>query len=146
MPTQAILFVHHANDMYGADIGLLHSLQGLDRKKYHPIVILPADMPPPGMLSSELERLGIEYHVFPLGILRRKYLSARAIIPLVWDLARGAAYVRTMARRRGGAMVYVNTIVAVSGALGGRLAGIPVLWHVREILAMPRLIRWGIHH
>jgi glycosyltransferase involved in cell wall biosynthesis len=145
MSTQAILFIHHANDMYGADIGLLHSLKSLDRAKYYPIVILPSDMPPPGMLSSELERLGIEYHVAPLGILRRKYLSARTILPLAVDIARGVAYVRATARARGVAMVYINTIVTVSGAIGGKLAGVPVLWHVREILAMPRPVRWAIH-
>lgn len=145
MSTQAILFIHHANDMYGADIGLLHSLKSLDREKYYPIVILPSDMPPPGMLSSELEHLGIEYHVTPLGILRRKYLSARNIIPLAMDIAKGVAYVRSTARTRGVAMVYVNTIVTVSGAIGGKLAGVPVLWHVREILAMPGPIRWVLH-
>jgi len=145
MSTQAILFIHHANDMYGADIGLLHTLKSLDREKYYPIVILPSDMPPPGMLSSELERLGIEYHVTPLGILRRKYLSPRNFIPLAVDIAKGIAYVRRTAHTRGVAMVYVNTIVTVSGAIGGNLAGIPVLWHVREILAMPRPIRWILH-
>src|ERR1700680_1440928 len=76
MPPQPILFVHHANDMYGADIGLLHSIKSLDRQKYFPIVILPSDMPT-GMLSPELDRLGVEYHFAHLGILRRKYLSAR---------------------------------------------------------------------
>jgi glycosyltransferase involved in cell wall biosynthesis len=142
---QAVLFVHHANDMYGADIGLLHSIKSLDREKYYPIVILPSDMPPPGMLSSELERLGVEYHVAPLGILRRKYLSVRSIVPLAVQLLKGIAYVRKMARSRNVALVYINTIVTVSGAIGGKLAGVPVLWHVREILAMPRPIRWVLH-
>jgi glycosyltransferase involved in cell wall biosynthesis len=145
MPAQAVLFIHHANDMYGADIGLLHSVKSLDRGKYYPIVILPSDMPPPGMLSSELERLGVEYHVLPLGILRRKYLSSRWIVRLAWDLARGIAYVHRMARSRKVALVYINTIVAVAGPIGGKLAGVPVLWHVREILAMPRLVRWALH-
>jgi glycosyltransferase involved in cell wall biosynthesis len=142
---QAILFVHHANDMYGADIGLLHTLKSLDPKKYYPIVILPSDMPPAGMLSAELDRLGVEYHIAPLGILRRKYLSARAILPLMVELWRGVAYVRATARSRGAALVYVNTIVSVSGAIGGSLAGVPVLWHVREILSMPRPVRWVLH-
>jgi len=145
MSIQAILFVHHANDMYGADIGLLHSIKSLDRNKYYPIVVLPSDMPPPGMLSSELDRLGVEYHVAPLGILRRKYLSPRTIIPLAVELVKGIAYVRSTARKRGVALVYINTIVTVSGAIGGRLAGVPVLWHIREILSMPRPIRWALH-
>src|ERR1700730_15942550 len=141
MPVQAVLFIHHANDMYGADIGLLHSLKSLDRQKYYPIVILPSDMPT-GMLSLELDRLGIERHIMPLSILRRKYLSARKIIPLVIEFLKGVAYVRSTARRRGVALVYVNTIVTVSGAIGGKLSGVPVLWHIREILSMPRPLRW----
>jgi glycosyltransferase involved in cell wall biosynthesis len=141
MPVQAILFIHHGNDMYGADIGLLHSLKSLDREKYYPIVILPSDMPT-GMLSLELDRLGIEYHIVPLGILRRKYLSVRKIIPLAIEFLRGVAYVRSTARSRGVALVYVNTIVTVSGAIGGKLSGVPVLWHVREIVSMPRPLRW----
>jgi glycosyltransferase involved in cell wall biosynthesis len=130
--------------MYGADIGLLHSVKSLDRQKYHPIVILPSDMPT-GMLSPELDRLGIEYHFAHLGILRRKYLSARAVIPLAIDLLRGAAYVRSIARSRRVALVYTNTFVTVSGAIGGKLASVPVLWHIREILSMPRPVRWLLY-
>lgn len=145
VPPRAILFVHHANDMYGADIGLLHSIQSLDRTKHYPIVILPSDMPE-GMLSSELDRCGIEYHFVPLGILRRKYFTGRSIIPLLVDLFKGSASIRSIARGRNVALVYVNTIVAVSGAIGGRLAGIPVLWHIREIVTMPRPIRWTLYN
>jgi glycosyltransferase involved in cell wall biosynthesis len=144
MAVQPILFVHHANDMYGADIGLLHSIKSLDLQKYFPIVILPSDMPT-GMLSPELDRLGVEYHFARLGILRRKYLRARTIIPLTLDLIRGVAHVRSTARTRNVALVYTNTIVTVSGAIGGRLAGVPVLWHIREILALPRFVRWVLY-
>ena len=143
MSTQAILFIHHANDMYGADIGLLHSLRSLDRSKYYPIVILPSDMPT-GLLSPELDRLGVEYHIAPLGILRRKYLSLRKIIPLAVELLRGVAYVHFTVRKRGVALVYANTFVTLSGAIGGKLAGVPVLWHIHEILSMPRLLQWAL--
>src|SRR5580658_1335538 len=141
MSPQPILFIHHANDMYGADIGLIHSIQSLDRGRYFPIVILPADMPT-GMLSPELERLGVEYHFANLGILRRKYLKPRAILRLAIELLKGIAYVRSIARDRRVALVYTNTFVTVSGAIGGKLAGVPVLWHIREILSMPRPVRW----
>jgi glycosyltransferase involved in cell wall biosynthesis len=130
--------------MYGADIGLLHSIKSLDRQRYFPIVILPSDMPT-GMLSPELERLGVEYHFAPLGILRRKYLKPRAILPLAMQLLKGIAYVRSTARDRRVALVYTNTFVTVAGAIGGTLAGVPVLWHIREILAMPRPVRWLLY-
>jgi glycosyltransferase involved in cell wall biosynthesis len=100
---------------------------------------------PTGKLSPELDRQGIEYHFAPLGILRRKYLRPRAIIPLAIDLLKGVFYIRSTARNRRVALVYVNTFVTVSGALGGKLAGVPVLWHIREILSMPRPMRWLLY-
>ena len=141
---RSILFVHHTNDMYGADIGLLHCLKSLDRDKFYPIVILPSEMPT-GMLTPELDRLGIEYQFAPLGILRKKNFTARGIVPLMIELMRGVAYVRSTARSRHATLVYVNTIVAVSGAIGGRFAGTPVLWHIREILSMQRPVRWVLY-
>ena len=141
MSIRPILFIHHANDMYGADIGLLHTIRSLDREKYFPIVILPSDMPT-GMLSPELDRLGVEYHFAQLGILRRKYLRPLNIIPLIFGMIRGILFVRSTARRRKVALVYTNTFVTVSGAVGGKLAGVPVLWHIREIVAMARPVRW----
>jgi glycosyltransferase involved in cell wall biosynthesis len=144
MSQRPILFIHHANDMYGADIGLLHTIKSLDREKYFPIVILPADMPT-GMLSPELKRLGVEFHFARLGILRRKYFKPLNVLPLAIEVLRGVVFVRSTARKRGAALVYVNTFVAVSGAIGGWLAGVPVLWHIREILAFPRTVRWILY-
>jgi glycosyltransferase involved in cell wall biosynthesis len=138
--TTTVLFVHHANDMYGADIGLLHSLSSLNREQYYPVVLLPADMVT-GPLSEELSRRNIEYHFVPLGILRRKYLRFPSIFRLGFDFARGVLSVRSLAGKKNAKLVYVNTLATVSGALGARLAGIPVFWHVREIVAMPRPIR-----
>jgi glycosyltransferase involved in cell wall biosynthesis len=138
-----VVFVHHANDMYGADIGLLHSIRSLDPDRYHPIVLLPSDMPS-GMLSDELDRLGVEYQIAPLGVLRRKYLTLRSLIPLACQFVIGVIQVRKLILDRGAQAVYVNTIVVPSGAIGGKLARVPVVWHIREILAMPRLVRWTL--
>lgn len=129
--------------MYGADISLLHSLETLDREKFCPLVLLPEDMPQ-GMLTPELERLGVEYSFVRLGILRRKYLTLRSALPFVLDFATGVTQVRSIVRRRRASVVYVNTIVAASGALGGRLAGVAVLWHVHEMLSYSRPVRWAL--
>jgi glycosyltransferase involved in cell wall biosynthesis len=40
-----------------------------------------------------------------------------------------------MARRRGIALVHTNTSVTLGGAAAARIAGIPHVWHVREIYA-----------
>jgi glycosyltransferase involved in cell wall biosynthesis len=144
MPKEAVLFIHHTNDMYGADIGLLHILKSMDREKYHPIVILPSEMLT-GMLSPELDRMDVEYHFAHLGILRKKYFNIRSAISLMVEMMRGIAYVRSTARSRHVTLVYVNTFVTLSGAIGGTLAGVPVLWHIREILSMPRPVRWMLY-
>ena len=48
-------------------------------------------------------------------------------------------------RRRKAALVYTNTIVTIAGAIGGRLAGVPVVWHVREILSVSRPVRMVLY-
>ena len=98
------------------------------------------------MLSPELDRTGVEYHFAHLGILRRKYLRPGSIFTLAIDACRcGIWFVRSTVRRRKVALVYTNTIVTISGAIGGWLAGVPVVWHVREILSVSRPVRTVLH-
>ena len=139
-----VLFVHHCNDLYGADFGLLHSIQTLDRTKYRPFVILPSDTPD-GPLAAELERLHVEFRFMPLGILRRKYLSPGGVFGMFRDMSLAVIKLALFMRKMSVRIIYVNTAVSVSGAIAGRLAGGKVVWHIREILSLPAPARRGLH-
>ena len=56
-----ILYLHAGAEMYGADKILLELVTGLDKSKFHPIVVLPND----GILKDKLIENGIEtYYIY----------------------------------------------------------------------------------
>src|SRR5699024_12499940 len=71
-----ILYLHAGAEMYGADKILLELVTGLDKSKFHPIVVLPND----GILKDKLIENGIETYVVHYPILRRKYFILKVIL------------------------------------------------------------------
>jgi glycosyltransferase involved in cell wall biosynthesis len=90
-------------------------------------------LPSAGELAEVLRAAGVEVLIRPLSVLRREFLNSRGLARLAPALARdGAALARLIGRRRI-ALVHSNTSVVLGGAAAARLAGVPHLWHVREI-------------
>jgi glycosyltransferase involved in cell wall biosynthesis len=73
--------------------------------------------------------------VRPLAVLRRSLMSPRGVSRVAASWAADAGGLGRMARRRGIALVHTNTSVTLGGAAAARIAGIPHVWHVREIYA-----------
>jgi glycosyltransferase involved in cell wall biosynthesis len=73
--------------------------------------------------------------VRPLAVLRRSLMSPRGVSRVAASCAADAGGLGRMARRRGIALVHTNTSVTLGGAAAARIAGIPHVWHVREIYA-----------
>jgi glycosyltransferase involved in cell wall biosynthesis len=96
-----------------------------------PIVVLPT----PGGLADDLEAAGVEVLIRPLSVLRRELAHPRGLASLAPALARDAATLSALARRRGVGLVHSNTSVVLGGAAVAALARIPHVWHVREIYA-----------
>jgi len=70
---------------------------GLDPARYAPLVVLPA----PGPLADDLRGAGIEVLIRPLSVLRRELVHPRGLARLAPDVARDAAALRALVRRRG---------------------------------------------
>ena len=68
-------------------------------------------------------------------MLRRSLMSPRGVSRVAASWAADAGGLGRMARRRGIALVHTNTSVTLGGAAAARIAGIPHVWHVREIYA-----------
>ncbi len=130
-----VLFVDHTATMGGGEIALLNLVRQIDRTRFVPIVMLFAD----GPLRLELDAAGVETHLVPLAgsILETKKdsLGARSLLRL-GDAARMARYLIQIARRMRELrvrIVHTNSLKAdVIGGIAGKLAGLPVLWHVRD--------------
>ena len=142
----------HTARLGGGEIALLNLVRTIDRRRFSLVVILFSD----GPLREELEKSQIETIVFPLnagivdtrkdnlggGTLLR-VLDAFLVLGFIWKLSREL-------KRQRSDIVHTNSLKAdILGGLAGRLAGIPVLWHVRDRIAddylpssVARVFRW----
>jgi glycosyltransferase involved in cell wall biosynthesis len=92
-------------------------------------------LPDHGVLAADLRALGIEVLVRPLAVMRRSLMSPNGIGRVVASWAADAGGLGRLARSRDVALVHTNTSVTLGGAAAARVAGVPHVWHVREIYA-----------
>jgi glycosyltransferase involved in cell wall biosynthesis len=130
-----VAYVDHIARLSGGELALLRTLPAvLDH--VDPIVILGED----GPLRSRLEKLGVDVRVLALNSdirdTPRGNVLSRAIRPhSALALARYVLALRSCLRSERVQLVHTNSLKsAVYGGLAGRLAGLPVLWHVRDRL------------
>jgi glycosyltransferase involved in cell wall biosynthesis len=142
---RTILFVHHSNDLYGADNILLETVKGLDRSRYTPFVLLPEDCYCEGGLAAELEKSGIRYRFLPLAIVRRRYFKPWRLPGYLLGFGGAVRSIRGVIREEKVAVVHSNTLAVVAGAVAARLSGTGHLWHVHEMLVSPRPVRKLLH-
>ncbi len=71
----------------------------------------------------------------PLAVVRRETLSPVRLSRLSAQLAADALSLRSLIRSRKVALVHSNTSVVLSGGPAAAAAGVPHVWHVREIYA-----------
>jgi glycosyltransferase involved in cell wall biosynthesis len=69
----------------------------------------------------------------PLSVIRRRLASPAGLASIAAAAARDAIALRALIRRRRVALVHSNTSVVLSGAAAAAAAGVPHVWHVREI-------------
>jgi len=115
-----ILFFSHSPDLYGAERSLLLLLEGLDRDRFDPILVVPGE----GLLEQQAADLGI-----PIRHLSRKRITpARAL--------RGrAAYfprLRRLIKKEQPDLVYVNTSAHTAPIIAAKSLALPSILHVRE--------------
>jgi glycosyltransferase involved in cell wall biosynthesis len=141
-----ILYVQLAPDLYGASRALLHLLSALDRTCYLPLVALPG----PGPLVDQLRKLGIEPLMTPhIRVLMGQVARSWRALPFGLSLIPAALGMRRVIQHSAVDLVHSNNWTMLSGALGARLAGVPHVWHIREILPnfgglKPALVRLSL--
>lgn len=126
-----ILYVQLAPDLYGSSRALLHLLAALDRARYTPLVVLPG----PGPLVEHLRKLDIDPIITPhIRVLMGQVTRSWRAVPFGLSLIPAALGMRRIIQRSAADLVHSNTWTTLSGALGARLADVPHVWHIREIL------------
>jgi glycosyltransferase involved in cell wall biosynthesis len=134
------LFVHSANELYGADRILLSLLERRP-PGWVPHVILPCDVPYRGLLAERLSVAGIPHEEMKLAVLRRRYFSAPGSLKYSAFFAYSVAAILRRIRKYRFGIVHSNTIAVIPGAVAARLARLPHVWHCHEIVVSPAIVR-----
>ena len=133
---RTVIFLDHTAKWSGGEIALLRTLEALDRTRVTPLVILAEE----GPFAERLRELNIETHILPLsGQVREVRKDTLGGGGLLRHAGAGMAFVRyaftiaRFAKKRKAFAFHCNSLKAdLYGCLAGRLAGIPVIWHIRD--------------
>lgn len=127
-----VLFLDHCAELSGGELALVRTVSALVDVNVH--VLLAQE----GPLVANLHRAKISVEVLPMGTealeVRRDSVRLRALSGST--VFRSAAYVIRLARRIRQLqpdIVHTNSLkAALYGGFAARLAGVPVVWHVRD--------------
>lgn len=115
-----VLYVHHVAQMSGAEQSLRLLMRSLDRARVTPHFAGPAEGPFPDALRAD----GVPVSPVRFGALRN--------LP---GVVRSVAALRRLIRERRIELLHANgPQTNLCAALAGRLAGVPVVWHERNLL------------
>lgn len=155
-----VVVLDHTALLGGGEIALLNLVKAVDRGRWEIVVVLFAD----GPLVGKLREAGVEVRVLVLdpavGEARKDALGAGTLARLgqVWKAVRFVWRLRGLLRELRPAVVHTNSLKSdILGGMAGRLARVPVVWHVRDrivpeylpgsvVRVFRRLCRWIPRH
>jgi glycosyltransferase involved in cell wall biosynthesis len=139
-----VVYLDHVAQLSGGEIALLRLVPYLAGVEAH--IILAED----GPFAEQLVQAGVSTEVLPMSErargLRKGRIAPRSL-PIV-SLVKTVSYIVRLAvrlRRLQPDIVHTNSLKAgVYGSIAGRLAGIPVVWHVRDRIADDYLPKFAV--
>jgi glycosyltransferase involved in cell wall biosynthesis len=135
-----VLYVHHSPHVAGATMSLFYLLEQLDRKKYDPLVLFNSE---DGPAIDMFAKGGIEvlrdprisfYQHGTMGWLGLRSLRPWELLTRALLLPMSAHRFQHFLRQHPFDLVHLNSSVQIPAALGAKWAGVPVVWHIREVL------------
>lgn len=131
-----ILYLHAGAEMYGADKVLLELIKRLEQTEFEAHVILPND----GVLVEALRQVGAQVEVIPYPILRRKYFNPKGIFDYAISYRKFSKQLLEYAKKHQIDLIHNNTTAVLEGIYLKKKLGIPLIWHVHEIIVKPKQI------
>ncbi len=137
-----ILFLNHVATVSGAEASLLDTVMALDRVRHEPVVMLPG----PGRLSEFLAHARIRTEFMPLCRFR-KTSNPLLLLGYLFQVLTGARRLARFIRREQVDLLHANSNTAqVYAGLAARWAGIPCVWHCRDLVELGVLGKWMAAH
>jgi len=144
MKLAAISHLASLNAPTGAEKSLAFLVESLAGRSHDTAVITPG----PWCLAAQMERAGVEVAAIPS---RACWLVQWGPQPVFTQMLRyfrwrlpdpGSRRMMVWLDRYWPEVVYVNCLPQLKGAAAARALGLPVVWHIREILPPGRRRRW----
>jgi glycosyltransferase involved in cell wall biosynthesis len=134
-----VLHLAHSSAWSGGEISLLRLIDALDEREVSSVLVCAED----GRLADNARGRNVPTVIEPLatGIRerRRRQASSLGTLTLMPALVAYAGRVARLARTQQIDVIHTNSLKAfVYGALAGRLAGVPVIAHLRDDLGQLR--------
>ncbi len=129
-PPINVLVVAHSPHRGGAEYCLDTTLRHLDRSRFDVTVVFPAE----GPLSESAREHGYKVLVAPMCHCLYWHQDAWYWKNLLGRSAANILRLRNIIRRERADVVYTNTSAIFESALAARLAAVPHVWHVHEVL------------
>lgn len=132
-----ILYLHTTSEIGGSDVSLVRLVEGLNRDRYSVIVALPSD----GPLVPRLRAAGARVEIMPVLLKLTSRRGAAYLATFAVNYPRAIAALVQLIRRERVGLVHTNTIHNLYGVAAARIAGVPHVWHFREIVWQSGLLR-----
>jgi len=118
-----VLYINATSEIAGGEMSFYNCLRAMDRKTFHPVVVLPGE----GHLLDLLREINVETIVMPFNRLNKK--NPLSLLPYLTTVFRLARIIKKWKIR----IVHVNMSNASQfGSLAGKLARVPVICHMRN--------------
>lgn len=137
MKNKKVLVLHSSSDLYGASNSVFRSLLALQKIGMEPTLLLSEK----GLLSEKVEKEGLNVRILRLGVLRRKYFNFFGLINRLYFIFKATLKIRLLIKKEGFGLVVSNASVILPGAFAAKLTGTKHVWHIREIIVKPTIVK-----
>jgi glycosyltransferase involved in cell wall biosynthesis len=128
MSRKTVVYVQATSEVGGSEVALYNLVRHLDPAAYRPVVVLPHA----GPLQPMLQTVGVRTLSLPM-------MQLRPVKDAVYQVAYLARFWPTVSRLarllrdEGADLVHTNSFYSLYGGFAARRAGLPHVWHIREI-------------
>jgi glycosyltransferase involved in cell wall biosynthesis len=132
-----ILYLQATSEVGGSDVSLLRIVEKLDKSRFEPLIILPAD----GPLVEKLIAAGGRVQFLPEMLKLTTRRGIGYLIRYILNYPRVVFNLSRFIRAEKVSIVHTNVLHNLYGFAGSLFAGRPHVWHVREIVWQSPVIR-----
>lgn len=132
-PQIRLALIAHLSEKSGAGVALLNTARFLDRERFDAVLVLPGS----GPLADNAQKSSISFEI--LENPEVSLTSARGFekLTLLFSRIGYVARLRRFLRKGRFDLAYVNSTASIFAGIAAKLAGLPIIWHVHEMIEHP---------